>query len=308
MKPVQITIQPTSVALFVAALGLLAASAQSPTQIQPSRIDGQMSKIQTLTDEQADILSQMSIVQLDDGLGGLMKTIRFTGVNVQVVNGMGATESTNGSGNLIVGYQELGNGIDPDDRTGSHYLIVGRRNNYTSYGGVLVGEQNIGQGRYGSIYGGRRNRASGPWSTILGGGQNHASGQEAIVVGGVYNFSAGQSSVVVGGGGNKAVSPGGGGTANGAVVLGGNNNTARAQNSVIVGGQNNDTTANNSAILAGTNNECFGDSQGGGSYCAIVGGDGNFTSNVDAATVSGGLNRSALGANDWVGGSLFEDN
>ena len=44
-----------------------------------------------LTSEQQDILSHMSVEWLDDGRGGQVKTIRFTGVNVQVVNGLGAT-------------------------------------------------------------------------------------------------------------------------------------------------------------------------------------------------------------------------
>ncbi len=44
-------------------------------------------------EEKRDILRHMSIVYLDDGQGGMAKTIRFTGVNVQVVNGL---KSTNG--------------------------------------------------------------------------------------------------------------------------------------------------------------------------------------------------------------------
>ena len=32
--------------------------------------------------------------------------MRFTGVNVQVVNGAGSTATANGTGNLIVGYDE----------------------------------------------------------------------------------------------------------------------------------------------------------------------------------------------------------
>ena len=66
-----------------------------------------------LTPEQEEILSLMSIEFLDDGQGGTAKTFRLTGVNLQVVNGLGATngipgdpESTfgtvNGLGNLIV--------------------------------------------------------------------------------------------------------------------------------------------------------------------------------------------------------------
>ena len=51
-------------------------------------------------------------------------TIRFSGVNVQIVDGSGNTSgAVNGRGNLIVGYNELrGSG---DVRTGSHNIVVG---------------------------------------------------------------------------------------------------------------------------------------------------------------------------------------
>src|SRR5262245_54348380 len=82
-----------------------------------------------------DVLPHLSVVPLDDGQGGSNPTIRFSGVNVQVVNGLGATNgnpadpgslakiSVNGLGNLIVGYQErcpATEGIPRDVRTGSH--------------------------------------------------------------------------------------------------------------------------------------------------------------------------------------------
>ena len=46
----------------------------------------------------------MSLLELDDGQGGTVKTLRIEGINVQVVNGEGTTNTTNGLGNLIVGY------------------------------------------------------------------------------------------------------------------------------------------------------------------------------------------------------------
>lgn len=260
-----------------------------------------------LTPEQAEILSHMSLVDLPDGQGGVVRTIRITGVNVQIVNGLETTESTNGLGNLIVGYQELGNEREPDERTGSHYVVVGRRNNYSSSGGVVFGESNIGAGQYATVSGGRRNKADGPWSSIGGGGFNRASGQQAVVSGGTFNWSGSGSTVIVGGSGNQAIPAGEGGAGNEAVVVGGYDNRSRGQGSVIVGGRYNETTANYSSILAGISNFCIGDSQGGGSFCAIVGGETNSTAATTAATVGGGLNRSATGPHDWTAGSLFED-
>jgi hypothetical protein len=42
-------------------------------------------------------------------------------VNVQLVNGEGHTATTNGEGNLVLGYDE-----NPGEQTGSHDLVVGR--------------------------------------------------------------------------------------------------------------------------------------------------------------------------------------
>lgn len=260
-----------------------------------------------LTAEQKEILSHLSIVELPNGIGGTTKTLRISGINVQVVNGLGATATTNGLGNLIVGYQELGNEVETDARTGSHYVLVGREHNYKSFGGIVAGESNIAENEFASAYGGRRNRADGRWSVITGGGHNYTAGDEGVIVGGTFNHALSGSTVVVGGEGNRAEAPGAGGAGAKAVVVGGYDNRSRGQGSVVVGGRYNTTNANYSAILAGTSNSCVGDSQGNGSFCAIVGGEGNSTTPTHAATVSGGIGRTASGPHDWVAGSLIED-
>ena len=83
--------------------------------------------------------------------------VRFAGVNLQLVNGTGQTDRVNGRGNLILGYDIARNdntafcsggrftGKEPCERsgqtwavshkTGSHYLVIGDRNNYAQYGG-----------------------------------------------------------------------------------------------------------------------------------------------------------------------------
>ena len=89
----------------------------------------------------------MSIVYLDDGHGGTVKTLRINAINVQIVNGLDSTNGyptdpdsvdpvatvTNGLGNLIVGYNELGNPAG-DDRTGSHNVVIGHGNSFSSFG------------------------------------------------------------------------------------------------------------------------------------------------------------------------------
>ncbi|MCP3919120.1 MAG: hypothetical protein GY711_26555 [bacterium] len=96
------------------------------------------------TEKHRDILRHMQLAPLPDGQGGEVRTLRISNVNVQIVNGVGATNGvpdlpnqtvTNGLGNLIVGYNELGN-PDGDERTGSHNLIVGARHTCTGFGGA----------------------------------------------------------------------------------------------------------------------------------------------------------------------------
>ena len=81
-----------------------------------------------LTPEQAEVLSHFSIVRLPDGKGNTTKTIRLTGVNLQIVNGTGETDGQNGVGNLIVGYNEPRSLPFPavDDRTGSQDIVPGQ--------------------------------------------------------------------------------------------------------------------------------------------------------------------------------------
>ncbi len=66
--------------------------------------------------------------------------IVVSGANLYVNNGTGSTSGpVNGLGNVVIGYNELrGAG---DDRSGSHNLVVGSRNNYSSYGGFVGGLQ-----------------------------------------------------------------------------------------------------------------------------------------------------------------------
>src|SRR5262245_41053418 len=93
-------------------------------------LSGQVSHTAPMTPEQRDILSHLSVVQLPDGLGGFVYTIRLSGANFQTVNGTGSTDTINGLGNLIVGYNELGN-PHGDNRTGSHNIVGGRKNTFS---------------------------------------------------------------------------------------------------------------------------------------------------------------------------------
>ena len=69
---------------------------------------GTIRKVRGLTPEEAEILSYMSVVELSDGQGGVCKAIRISSVNLQIVNGLGSTETTNCTGNSDRGVQRRG--------------------------------------------------------------------------------------------------------------------------------------------------------------------------------------------------------
>lgn len=77
----------------------------------------------SLTAEQrTKLLAILPYIKYEEkGVGG-EPTIQFSAVNVQIVNGEGKTETTNGEGNLVIGYDE---NSGSHKQTGSHNLILG---------------------------------------------------------------------------------------------------------------------------------------------------------------------------------------
>jgi len=116
---------------------------------------------------------QGEIVALENRLSGVTRgadpntgqdTLTFSGMNVQIVNGMGTTESTNATGNLIIGYNEQRDWAGGANyRDGSHMLVIGNQHNYSAeaYGGMLIGRHNDVTGHFASVSGGAGNTASG---------------------------------------------------------------------------------------------------------------------------------------------------
>jgi len=169
-------------------------------------------------------------------------TLTFSGMNLQVVNGTGNESTTNGLGNLIVGYADNPLGFG---RNGSHNLITGDDNGWKSYGGLVAGAGNQIDGVYASVSGGVSNTASGNFAAVSGGNGNTASGPSTSVSGGSNNTASGDFASVSGGGGNTAsgliasVSGGASNTASGLVasVGGGGSNTAGGPYDAILGGK-----------------------------------------------------------------------
>ena len=195
---------------------------------------------QCLTPEQLRILEHMSIVYLDDAQGGQVETIRISGVNLQIVNGLGATNGNpgdpysfdatvaNGAGNVIIGYNEPGV-WEPQVRTGSHMLVCGTGSNYSSFGGIVCGWENTASGAMSSVVGGFRNVASGVLASTIGGDSNRSTGPLSTVTGGSFGVASGS---------NASVSGGKQGMANGdfSSVLGGQLCHAIGDYSAVLGG------------------------------------------------------------------------
>ena len=110
-------------------------------------------------------------------------TVQFTGVNVQVVNGAGKTATANGEGNLIIGYDE---NEAKHEQSGSHDLVLGEEQTFTSFGGLVAGWGSSVTGSFASVTGGEDNSASGDRSSVSGGSAGTASGAWASVSGGYF--------------------------------------------------------------------------------------------------------------------------
>ncbi len=176
--------------------------------------------------------------------------ITLSGANFHIVSGSGTTDgAVNGLGNLIVGYNELRG--EEDDRTGSHNIVVGMENNYSSFGGLVAGRMNTISADYASVGGGWGNVASAFYSNVSGGFDNEASGIFSSLLGGTLNNAAGSYSSVSGGEGNEA-------SGFIASVTGGRSNTASANYSSVSGGWNNVASGESSSVSGGTDNEASG--------------------------------------------------
>lgn len=272
--------------------------------------------------------------------------VTLSGINLQIVNGLEATDTINGLGNLIIGYDEIntdqniincsdgayqgqvdceGNGAtwSRSHKTGSHYLVLGSANSYSQYGGLVSGISNFATGQFSSVTGGSRNTASGLGSIVSGGWVGTASGINSSVSGGWSNFASGTFSSVSGGQENRAsgyTSSISGGLQNDAIgqnssISGGLNNWAREFASSVNGGIENSTRGAYSSVSGGFRNIASGSSStvGGGirntasgNGSTVSGGQEN-TASGDYSNVSGGENRSVAGESDWAAGSLFED-
>jgi len=118
------------------------------------------------------------------------------GANLHVRNGSGSTDTTNGLGNVIIGYNE--NGGPAPDRSGSHNLVMGEANGYSSYAGIASGQANTISAPYACAISGANNVVSGDFAVTFGGWINTASGAYSVVSGGADGIASGLHDWVAG--------------------------------------------------------------------------------------------------------------
>jgi len=196
--------------------------------------------------------------------------VTLSGYNLQIISGAGASNDgehdtsgvrtdkfLTGLGNLIIGYNATGNDQGQGDfRTGSHNLVLGDRNNYNRYCGLIAGFNNSltgffrldtndhvntdpknYDGAYMAVSGGYGNNANSFFTSVSGGSGNKAGTGDftstggASVTGGSGNQALSSEATVSGGDGNKA-------SASYASVTGGLVNTADTNYAVVSGGEN----------------------------------------------------------------------
>lgn len=214
-----------------------------------------------------------------EGVNGV-RTVRLTGVNLQVVNGLSRTETINGAGNLIIGYDEpnsftskpicsqaralnralitdeagclaAGGVFSTQHKSGSHNLVLGTQNGYSSFGGIVGGRFNYINEIFASVLGGVDNRASGQFSAIVSGQGHLAQESGATVLGGIGNQALSRNSSITGGVGNLA-------TGENSSITGGERNTASGRTSTVAGGLLNTASGQGATVAGGRNNVASG--------------------------------------------------
>jgi hypothetical protein len=218
-------------------------------------------------------------------------TVKFAAVNVQILDGSGATSTVNGTGNLVLGYDE-----DAGSQSGSHNLILGEDQTATSFADVIGGLANTVSGPYAAAFGevnnvsgngafaaGDANIASGSVSSVTGGNNNVASGELSSISGGERNTASGTQSAVTGGEDNTAGEPL-------TSVFGGWANVANTGFGAVFGGCAN-AVGPTAATDPGCGNQLDNDT--------VVGGYDN-RADGDLSFVAGGNRSQALGWNSTI--------
>ena len=142
------------------------------------------------------------------------------GCDLQIRSGGGRTDAITGTGNIILGYNELES--QSTARTGSHNLVIGTGHQYRSHSGIVSGRSNSINAAAGSILGGFGNSVDGEASTISGGQGNTVRAQIGHISGGSWNMVVANEASIMGGSSNVAQGVG-------SAILGGKGHTEADQ-------------------------------------------------------------------------------
>jgi hypothetical protein len=257
----------------IAALLARVESLQSTISALQGQVTALQTQLATVKSNRALLLGQFVNVDFAMEKGVRAPNIIFSGANIHIESGSGATGdhgNPTGLGNLIIGYDEdpinpltgdttqglptimqssgFPTPLNPGDRGGSHNLVIGGGNRFTqaAFGGFVAGERNTINSFGASVGGGFFNTASGLFASVSGGIRNFASGLFASVSGGGLNDASGTDASVSGGLENSASDGGAsvsGGILNFASILfasvsGGTQNIAGGFATVVIGGAN----------------------------------------------------------------------
>jgi hypothetical protein len=233
--------------------------------------------------------------------------VYFTGCNVNVRNGLGATTNPNGLGNLVVGYNDPGTNYGRD---GSHNVVIGDSHTYRSTGGLVAGYANGLYDQSNSVTGGTLNAAQAKYSSVCGGISNSAGAYTssgggtvpsiaASVTGGRHNWAIGDHAAVSGGADSMVWGAD-------ASVSGGEAHQVFGQFGSVSGGKANEVDLAHGSVTGGQCNAAgfFADATPCATltYAPTVTGGAFNVAQGTAAVVSGGRNNAVFGDAGSVSG------
>jgi len=281
-------------------------SLQATVSALESQIDTLQTQLAAVQSNHALLLGPFVNVDPNPEIGVIGPNIVFSGANIHIVSGSGATNdnfSATGLGNLIIGYNEDPqfyfdespgddlplSPLNPGDRGGSHNLVIGAANRFTraTFGGVVVGTANTIDGYGASVSGGAGNTARFYGASVSAGFLNFAADDCASVSGGRFNTAGSPFSSVSGGQGNTTARSSGN-FGFGASVSGGTGNTASGTNASICGGEGNVAFDTSSTVTGGTGNTAGSQvTFQGGLGSSVLGGSGNNAGGRNTVVIGG---------------------
>ncbi len=122
--------------------------------------EGRIADLETTVANLQSIVSALSAklaymsVDKSSTLNGLAPPhVIFTDANIHIQNGSAQSDTTNGVGNLVIGYNES-SFADSSRRKGSHNLVIGQEHEFSRYNGLVAGFNNRLEGIHSTVSGG----------------------------------------------------------------------------------------------------------------------------------------------------------